>query len=39
VVRNPQTRSDEQIVLTGSLLLTGIEVESSARKHPIKQRF
>jgi hypothetical protein len=23
----------------GSLLLTGIEVESSARKHPIKQRF
>jgi hypothetical protein len=26
-------------VLTGSLLLTGIEVEPSARKHPIKQRF
>ncbi len=25
--------------LIGSLLLADIEVESSARKHPIKQRF
>jgi hypothetical protein len=24
---------------TGSLLLVDIEVESSARKHPLKQRF